>query len=467
MPRAICLPTLPGWGSEVDQEKKPAVVLVGRTNVGKSSLFNRLTETAKSLVSPLPGTTRDRNTAEVIWRGKTWTLIDTGGLEGRTSTDMESAIERQVEIALSRADAILLVVDGQSDVLPQDRLLAQRLRRAPQPKFLVVNKIDSQRHRVEVSPDFGRLGFSQIHQVSARNGNGTGDLLDAVDHVLPEETSIAGISERPIRLSFIGKPNVGKSSIINALVNEERSIVSPEPYTTRDPLDIEFRYRDRHFVIVDTAGLRKQSRIRAASGMQGQFERQSTTQTLRMIGHSDIVAIVLDVSEPVSSQDRRLSAKVVDEGKGLLFILNKSDLIQADQRTRILKEARERLTGTEWAPVLLVSAATGAGLRNILKTVIRTHAEGYKRIDNDELSRMMAVLLGAQRPPLKTAKQGKRVKLKLEQVSVNPPTFSLSANIPGNLPQAYLRFVENQLRREYGFEGTPVKIFFKPYRGRV
>jgi GTP-binding protein len=430
-------------------------------NVGKSTLFNRLVGDRLALTSPIPGTTRDRREGDVTWRGETFTLIDTGGVEvpGQTTAatrdDLTARITEQTEAALVGAQIAILVTSATDGVLPQDkswaRALAGRL-----PTLLVVNKADSN-IRAERAAEFFSLGLGEPHAVSAVSGRSTGDMLDALLTVMAtlprERQSTATVKAVPgIKLAIIGQPNSGKSSLLNAIVGEERFITSPKAHTTREPQDFPFTYFGQRLILIDTAGIRRQ--YQQTRGI----ERLGVTASLKTVNRADVVLLIIDATKEPSFQDQRLASMVAEEGRGLIIVINKWDLVTpktAATPAEITRLFRNRLPGLDWAPLAFVSAKTKQRVRNLLDMAITIAAERRKKIDDVTMRDFAANAVRQHRPA-----RGGGVKhpqlIDFVQTGSQPPTFKLT--IAGELHPSYLRFLENRLREAYGFVGTPIKL---------
>lgn len=423
---------------------------MGRPNVGKSTLFNYLVGKRISIVQDVPGVTRDRIYNDVHWLNHEFTLVDTGGLEVNSTDQMFQFIRRQAEIAIREADVVLFVVDGRQGLTPVDEEVADILRATHKPLILVVNKIDHPNFESNVA-DFYKLGLPNLISISAANGLGIGDLLDKTVDMLPH-TSEAEYEEDVIKVAFIGKPNVGKSSLVNALLGQERVIVSDIPGTTRDSIDTPFAMGDERFVLIDTAGLRRRSRV------EEEIERYSGLRSLKAIDRSDIVLMVIDATEGVTDQDKKIVGYAHDRGKGIILVINKWDLVEKDDKTmnRYREKVRAELTFVHYAPILFVSARTKQRVNNIIPKVKHVSEQQHLRLATNTLNELIqeATLV----TPTPTDK-GKRLKIfYATQASVKPPTFVLFVNDPELLHFSYQRFLENRLRETLGFEGTPIRM---------
>ncbi len=425
-------------------ERPPVVAAIGRQNVGKSTLVNRLVGRREAIAHEMPGVTRDRIELDVTWRGRTFRLIDTGGYRHRAA-GIEALVGRQAELAAAEADLVLLVVDAQTGILEEDAALARRLRKAEHPVLLVANKVDTERNEAEAA-GFHRLGLGDPVAVSALHGRGAGDLLDRIVDLLPDRGSQPR-SERLPSFAVVGRPNVGKSSLFNRLVGHERSVVFEVAGTTRDAVDAVVSWPDSQVRFVDTAGFRRPSKIRGV-------EYYSFVRAVRAIERADVALLVLDASEGFTGEDRRIAARVMELGRGLAMVANKWDLVSEKDRT--YKRLTEEAEVFAAAAVARVSAKTGAGVGRLPSVLVALHDRWSKRWPTAEVNRL---LLSAQdeRP----APGGVRFRY-ATQVSSGPPTFVLfGARRP---ERTYERFLENRLRRELGFQGIPLRLRFRTKR---
>jgi GTP-binding protein len=434
---------------------KPLVALVGRPNVGKSTLFNRLIGEPYAVVHEAPGTTRDRLYGTVEWRGVEFTLVDTGGIGLEVEGDIMAGTLAQAQEAIAEADVIVFLVDAQTGLTPADADIARLLRRTQKPVLLAVNKAEGPR-RALGAVEFHALGLGEPIPLSAIHGTGTAELLDAILAVLPPAAAEAP-AEEEIGLAIVGRPNVGKSSLLNAIVGTPRSIVSAIPGTTRDAVDTVFEYRDQRLRLIDTAGIRRRGRITPG------VERYSVLRALRAIDRADVVALVLDAQEGVTAQDAHVAGYIQQACRGVLLVLNKWDLvakvprIQAEYTTHV----RRALQFLDYAPLLFVSAKTGQGVRQVLDTALAAAAEYAKRVPTARLNTVIAEAVRAH--PL--SERGRRLKvLYVTQASTRPPTFVFFVNDPSLLHFSYVRYLENQLRQHFGFEGTCIKLVFRGRR---
>jgi len=435
---------------------KPLVAIVGRPNVGKSTLFNRIVGGKKAIVWNEPGVTRDRNYADVQWDERPFTLVDTGGFEPVSKERIFVQMKEQCELAMDEADAILFVMDGREGVTPSDKEIADILRRRGKPVFFVVNKIDGPKHEDKVF-EFYALGASPLYSISAEEGYGISELMDEVVRVLPAPEEVEDRGEMT-RVAVVGRPNVGKSSLINRLLGYRRVIVDEAPGTTRDPIDTPFERDGRKYLLIDTAGIRRKSRISL------QLEKYSILQVFRTIDRSDVVLLVLDSTEGVTDQDARIGGLVHERGKGCILIANKWDLVKKESYApqTFKKRIYDGLKELSYAPVLLVSALTGQHVPKILDQVDRVVEEGKRRIPTSQINRYLEGWVEGAPPPLY---KNRSVRLNyMTQVSVAPPTFLIYTNFPEGIPSSYERYLTNRIRETFGFEGVPIRLVFRRKR---
>jgi GTP-binding protein len=434
-------------------QKIPVVAVVGRPNVGKSTLFNRVLGRRLAIVDDAPGVTRDRNFARADWVGRHFFVVDTGGVIEDSDEPLDRAVREQALAAVEEADVILFVVDGKAGVHPLDEKLAEVLRKSPQPVLLVVNKMDNL-PRDQGHLDFWALGMGDPHPLSAISGKGSGDLLDAVVAKLPEvaeEESGEGI----IRVAVIGKPNVGKSSFVNRLFGEDRVVVSEMAGTTRDPVDTPMQYHGRTLIFVDTAGLRRQSKVRDS------LEYYSVLRTARVVQQADVCLVLVDATEELASQDLKVVEQAWEAGAGVILLVNKWDLVEKDTQTAptFEKEIHQKAPFLRWVPTLFTSALTGQRARKALDMILEVQEERHRRIDTHEVNEAIDEIVRHQPPP---HARGRAVKLRYgTQVSVAPPTFVIFSNLPKEIPAHYIRYVNNSLRKRWGFVGTALRIRFR------
>lgn len=436
----------------------PIVSLVGRPNVGKSTFFNRIVGGQRAVVHDLPGVTRDRHEAEARWRETPFILIDTGGLVPNARTGMTAAVRRQTEVAFHESDLILFLVDGLEGPTPLDKEIAEAIRACGRPFLFVVNKIDTQRAESE-SWEFGDFGMGELFTVSSSHGRGIGDLLDAIIDRLPTGKKKKGADE-VVSLALVGRPNVGKSSLVNRLLGEERMIVHEMPGTTRDSIDTEFTYDGTRIRLVDTAGLRKRSKI------DDGVEYFSSVRTQRAIERCEVAGIVVDAHEPLGHQDAHIASLAHVAGKSVILLLNKWDLVEKETKTadEQAKEARRRLPHIRYAPIMFVSALTGLRVSKI-PTLARQLARERKRvISTSELNRFLEAMEKKYQPPA-SKRVGKPPRIYYgTQTGVGPPVFTLFVNEPLAFATSYRRYVINSLREALGFEGCPIDVRYRARR---
>lgn len=434
----------------------PVVAVVGRPNVGKSTFFNRVVGGRMAIVDETPGVTRDRNFAVADWAGHVFYIVDTGGVIEGSDEPLDRAVRGQALAAVGEADVIVFMVDAKDGVHPLDQRLTELLRAAGPPVVLVANKVDNLPHD-PVHHDFWSLGLGEPHPVSAISGKGSGDVLDAIVEHLPD-----GGGEEPergeIRVAVVGKPNVGKSSLVNRLLGEDRMVVSERPGTTRDPVDTPLTYHGRTLLFVDTAGLRRHAKISES------VEYYSYLRTERVVHRADVCLSLVDAAEGLAVQDLRIAQRAWDAGAGLVLLVNKWDLIEKDPRTHPEYERalRARAPFLRCVPILFVSALTGQRVRKVLDRILEVDEERRRRIRTSELNEGLGEIVARQPPP---HHQGRPVKLRYAtQVRVAPPTFLVFSNFPAAVPDHYIRYMENSIRDRWGFFGSPIRIRFKKSR---
>ncbi len=436
----------------LDVMSLPLVAIVGRPNVGKSTLFNRLAGGRLAIVADESGTTRDRIMTRAEWAGRSFYLVDTGGLDLSSSGELIEQVRSQVTVAIEEADVIVFLLDGSVAITEEDEAIANLLRRSGKPVLLGVNKVESAERELEASLAWS-LGLGEPVPVSALHGRGTGDLLEALlRHLPPVE---AEPETDAVRIAIVGRPNVGKSSLLNRLLGQERSIVAESPGTTRDPIDAQLSFYGQNLVLVDTAGIRRRGRIAVG------IERLSVLRALRAIERSDVAALVLDASEGVCAQDAHIAGMVQEAGKGAILVVNKWDLLpktarSADEYGHYL---RRELRFLDYAPIVFVSALTGQRVTQVLSRAVAIYHARRQRIATSDLNRLVQELQARHNPPSRGRRQ-LRI-LYAAQVDVAPPTFVFFVNDPQLVHFSYQRFVENQLRTLNAFEGTPLRLVFR------
>ncbi len=429
----------------------PIVSIIGRPNVGKSTLFNRILKRRQAVVSPTSGVTRDRHDAVANWAGQSFILIDTGGLVLQSEEEMQRHVTAQSRLAIEQSDLVLFLVDGQTGVHPEDATIATIIRKRQKPVVLAVNKIDEHGDELNLY-EFTRLGIPDPVGVAALGGRMIGDLLDRVVARIPPAASVTSAS---LQLAIVGRPNVGKSSLVNTLLGEPRMIVSSVPGTTRDAIDTSLKFEGRDYTLIDTAGLRKAARVK------DQIEFYTALRTVGAINRADIVCVLLDASQDLSVQDFKIAETAAESGKGLMFAVNKWDLIEKDTGTSgaYVKDLHESARSFSWAPAAFISALTGQRASKILGMAADIYDARAKRIPTAKL--IQTVLEDIKRKPPPAAK-GKFVNINfVTQAEGIPPTFIFFSNYPKLVGETYQRFIINRLRDHFGFEGVPIRIHLR------
>lgn len=453
---------------------KSIVALVGRPNVGKSTLFNRLIGEKMAIVSDIPGTTRDRLYSDCIWNGVAFTLIDTGGMEilaehriqsgepidvlSAGSTHYIREIRAQAEVAIRESDVIVFLTDVQAGQTAADEEVANVLRRASKPVIVAANKADNTQLWVEAN-EFYALGVGPVFPVSALNGRGTGDLLDEIVASLPQE-SPEDKEPDAIKIAIVGRPNVGKSSLLNKLLREERSIVSPIAGTTRDAIDTPLRWEGLDIVLIDTAGIRRRGKVEKG------LEYYSVLRAMRAISRSDVVLLLVDATEGVTDQDAHIAGYILEEQKSVVVLVNKWDAIEKDSYTmsEYTEHVRQELKFLDYVPVLFISALTGQRVYQVIPTALEVEAERHTRMTTHQINKLIQDAIHQHSPP---AIRGQRLKVYFVTQSKSiPPTFVFFVNDPELVHFGYQRFLENQIREAYSFRGTPLKLIFRAGQDR-
>jgi GTP-binding protein len=436
----------------------PVLALVGRPNVGKSTLFNRITRERKAIVHDLPGVTRDRNYGTAEWSGRKFLVIDTGGFEPEAETALKRQVQEQTRLAIEEADAIVFLFDGKAGLHPLDRDAVDLLRKVPKPVFFAANKIDSTA-RENGLYEFYALGVDEILPVSAEHGLGVGEILDRVVKTFPEETETETEAEmKPLALAVVGRPNVGKSTLVNRLLGYERSVVDATPGTTRDAIDTPLEFAGRSYTLIDTAGIRRKARI------ADRVERYSVVRSLGSIDRGDVIVYIIDGTEGVTSQDAQILAFAAERGKGLVLAVNKWDAVAADKKDprAYREEVYYKLPFVDFAPVKFISAATGQGVGKMMGSVKSVAAAYRLKIPTSPLNQALRAIFTKNPPPLA---RGKPVKFfYATQVAVGPPTFALFVNFAHGIAPSYERYLVHQLRQALGFEGAPLRLLIRGRR---
>ncbi|OQY52331.1 MAG: ribosome biogenesis GTPase Der [Desulfobacteraceae bacterium 4572_88] len=437
---------------------KPVVAILGRPNVGKSTFFNRITRSKDAIVDNLPGVTRDRNYGDVRWDDTEFTVVDTGGFLGKDEDEFASQIHFQIRQAIEDADAIVLILDGKNGVSPFDTDLIEMLRGVIKPVFYAVNKIDGEGQEKNLY-DFYELGIETLYPVSAEHGYGVMDFLDSLTAALP--TFVSDASQDMTRVAVVGKPNVGKSSLINRILGENRLLVSDVPGTTRDAIDSLFTVSGKSYSLIDTAGIRRKKKV------SRKLEKFSIIKALRSLARCDVALIVMDANEGITEQDINIAGYAYERGCGCIFLLNKWDIVEKDTHT--MKRYRERLRMEakflSFAPIMSISALTGQRVPKIFSLVDEVYGQYSKRIGTGSLNKVMKLAMEKNEPSLH---KGKRLKFYYSaQVSEKPPTFVCFVNYPDAVHFSYKRYLINQIREEAGLDKTPLRILFRQRTGRI
>ncbi|HPU00332.1 MAG: ribosome biogenesis GTPase Der [Firmicutes bacterium] len=435
------------------------VAIVGRPNVGKSTLFNRLTATRTAIEERSPGVTRDRLYGSAEWQGESFIVVDTGGISFDSDDPLLRQVHRQVDLAIEEAQVIIFLLDGREGPVPLDHEIAGRLRRSGKSVIPVVNKVDHPKEMGALAA-FYSLGMGDPLPISAVHGRGTGDLLDRICELLPQETAEGEPAEETIKVALVGRPNVGKSQLLNTILGRERVIVSDIPGTTRDAIDTPFSHGGRSYLLIDTAGVRRKSRVKEA------VEYYSVLRSLRAIERADIALLLLDAAEGIAEQDRKLAGYIDQVGRGLIIGVNKWDLIQERQQARQewLEEISRAFAFAPYAQVAFFSALTGSRVQNLFPLLEKVWQELYKRVPTSLLNELLIDALAVNPPP---SYKGKRLKIYYaSQVAVRPPTFVFFVNNPQFMHFSYQRYLENRLREAFDFAGVPLRLKIKGRRER-
>ena len=473
-------------------DETPMVAIIGRPNVGKSSLFNRVLSRRHAIVSEVAGTTRDRLISRAAWKGRPFLLVDTGGLEDDPEGNIPQRVQQQADMAMGAADLIVFLTDAIQGLTATDEAVAQRLRRTDKPVILAVNKVDNDNRELAAS-EFYALGLTDTAFISAYHNYGIYDLLDRVVDLLPapefvelwdyendvadepvagweddEDSENAETDAEPeyvppteMRLAIVGRTNVGKSLLTNTIIGEERSIVSPVAGTTRDALDTEVAYKDHLITLVDTAGIRRPGQV------QRGIERYSVLRAVNAVRRSDITLLITDATELATAQDAHIAGLAWDTNRGLIVVVNKWDLVNRNRfrMERVLHRVQERLHFMSYVPVCFTSALTGEGIEDLLDTALSLWEERQKRVPYRDLQYLLADAVSAHTPPSQRGNIRNRLRIRrVRQVGVNPPTFAISVNDPKLVHFSYRRYLENQIRDRFGFDRTHLRLIFRPDR---
>lgn len=439
---------------------KPIVAIVGRPNVGKSTFFNRLIGERTAIVQNEPGTTRDRIYGEADWGGRAFTIVDTGGLVPAVEGASEAAeaitamVRDQAEQAIREADLIVFMMDTSTGITPSDEDIAAILRRTNKPVVIAANKADSTERR-SAAVDFYSVGMGDPIPVSSYHGTGTGDLLDRIVELLPPKAEEEEAEDARVRIAIVGRPNVGKSRLLNAILGQERAIVSDLPGTTRDPVDTDVEWVGHGLTLIDTAGIRRRGKVETG------IEQWSVIRSLRAISRSDVVLLLVDANEGLTAQDEHIAGYVLEEDKGLVLAVNKWDLVEKESDTMkaYTQALREDLQFLSWAPITFISAKFSQRIPTVLEAAVQVAAERDRRVPTGALNRMLKEAVFNHEPP---SKPGKWLKfLYVTQADVRPPTFVFFVNDAKQVQFGYKRYLENRLRERFGFQGTPLRLVFR------
>lgn len=443
---------------------KPVVALVGRPNVGKSTLFNRLTRSRDAIVADMPGLTRDRQYGDVKWAEHEFIVIDTGGISG-DEEGIDTHMKDQSMQAVEEAHMVLFIVDAQTGITAADEMLAQALRVRNKPTMLVVNKIDGQ-HQDVVVADFYGLGLGDPYAIAAAHGRGVGQLIEHLFELLPQQSALETELDEPvtkgIKLAIVGRPNVGKSTLVNRMLGEDRVIVYDMPGTTRDSVYIPYQRHGKDYTIIDTAGVRKRGRVNES------VEKFSVIKTLQAVEDANVVVMVMDARENIVEQDLHLLGFVLETGRSLVIALNKWDGMEAEAKQHIKQEMQRRLQFVDFAKVHFISAKHGTGVGELYRSVDKAYASAFKKMTTPYLTKILEDAVADHQPPLV---HGRRIKLRYAHMGgSNPPIVVIHGNQTASVPSAYRKYLENTFRRVMAIEGTPIRVEFKtgenPFAGR-
>jgi len=429
------------------------IAIVGRPNVGKSTLFNRLARKPKALIDDIPGVTRDRNYADIQWDDVSFTLIDTGGLGFELDKELSLPVHEQAQLAIEESDIILFLTDGREGPTPVDADLIDLLRPVSKPIFYCINKVDGPRQD-ENAVDFYQLGIDNWYPISAKHSRGVGDLMDAVIETLPAQTA-SPEEEDSIRIAVLGRPNVGKSSLVNRILGYDRAIVCETPGTTRDAIDTPVKYKGQKYTLIDTAGIRRKSRI----GFN--LEKYCVFEAFRALRRCDVSLVMIDAEAGITEQDTKIAGQVYNRGKACIVVVNKWDLIRKDNATigEYVLDIKDKMKFLDFAPLVFVSALTGQRTAKILEKAYDCFTQFQKKTSTGDLNQFLQQAVKEHRPPLH---RGRQIKFYyMTQIDIKPPTFVFFTNSPQAIHFSYERYLANRLRERYGFEGTPLRLRFR------
>lgn len=436
---------------------KPVIAIVGRPNVGKSTLFNRISGKQKAIVIDEPGATRDRNYMDCVWRDKAFTLIDTGGFEPASEERILVQMREQSNLAIEEADVIIFLMDGKEGLTPSDMEIAKQLRGKAKNVFYAANKVDGDRH-TDLLNEFYRLGIDEFYPISAQHGLGMDELLTVVTQDFAEAIETENDKDEQIKVAIVGKPNVGKSSLVNRILGKERSIANPTPGTTRDAIDMPVKVHGKNYLLIDTAGIRKKNKISQT------LEKYSVVQALKSINRCDIALILIDAEEGITDQDTKIAGLAYERGKACIIVVNKWDKIEKDNDTvgKFVEDIKDKLKFMDFSPIIFISAVTGQRAPKIFDIIDEVYLQYTKRVGTSPLNSLLEKAL--QRNPL-ARYQGREQHISYAtQISVKPPTFVFFVSNVNGIHFSYERYLLNQIRENFGFEQVPLKIVFRKKR---
>lgn len=438
-------------------QTKPVIAIVGRPNVGKSTLFNRIAGKQKAIVIDEPGATRDRNYMDCVYHDKAFTLIDTGGFEPASEERILVQMREQSNLAIEEADVVIFLMDGKAGLTPSDIEIARQLRERSKKVFFVANKVDGDRHQ-DMLPDFYRLGVDEVHSISAQHGGGVNELLNCVVQNFPESTGSTEGEGGQIKIAIVGKPNVGKSSLVNKILGQERSIANPIPGTTRDAIDSMVKVHGKNYLLIDTAGIRRKSKISQT------LEKYSVVQALKSINRCDIALVLIDAEEGLTDQDTKIIGLAYERGKACIIVVNKWDKIEKDNSTvgKFVEDIKDKIKFMDFAPIIFVSAVTGQRAPKIFDLIDEVFNQYTKRVGTSPLNDMLEK--SVQRNPM-ARYQNRQMRITYAtQTDIKPPTFVLFVSNTKGIHFSYERYLMNQIRETFGFDSVPLKLVFRKKR---
>jgi GTP-binding protein len=433
---------------------KPVIAIIGRPNVGKSTLFNRLSGKNKAIVIDEPGATRDRNYADCTWYDKEFILIDTGGFEPVSTEKILIQMREQTALAMEEADIIIFLMDGRDGLTPSDKEITQILRQIKKPLFFAVNKIDGLKHE-NLAYEFYQLGIETLYPLSAQHGEGMYELMDDVAKCLPGTAETDQIPEERLRIAVLGKPNVGKSSLVNKILGYERTIVNPTPGTTRDAIDTPFELNQKKYLLIDTAGIRRKSRITRV------LEKYSIVQALKAVNRCDIALLLIDAEEGMTEQDAKIAGLIIERGTACILVINKWDIIEKDNDSvgNYVRDIKDKVKFMDYAPIIFVSALSGQRVLKIFDIIETVYQQYTKRVPTSDLNRVVREIIESRPPP---RHQNKANPFSfMTQTSVAPPTFIFFVREPKAVHFSYQRFLTNRIREAFGFDQVPIRMIFR------